>query len=308
MNQFAIVPSQKIDPIKWDICVAENTNGMIYAQYNYLNNLCTHWSALIIGNYQAILPLPWKKKWGIRYFYAPPFIQQLGLIGKQHLITIAQLKKQLTKIAWYGDLFWNNQNAAFVSSLDCKAKINFVLDLHQTYHSINSHYSNDLHQNIQKASKIGLQYQIVDTLNEIISCYHKQYGDRFTRVVKQDFQHFEAVCQQLFLNNNCFIREAQDPTTLKALASAILLKDNKRIYLVVNTITQAGRKCSANHFLIDSILKEFCEQELLFDFEGSELEGVQDFYKNFHPMNQPYFHYLHNEFPLGIKWLFQLIH
>jgi hypothetical protein len=71
----------EIDSIKWNNCVERSANGLIYAFSYYLDALCDNWDAFVIDDYNAIMPLPWRKKAGIKYIYAPPFIQQLGIIG-----------------------------------------------------------------------------------------------------------------------------------------------------------------------------------------------------------------------------------
>jgi hypothetical protein len=269
--------------------------------------MCSNWSALIVGDYETIMPLPWRKKFGIRYFYAPPFIQQLGLIGNQALISFPELKNLLTTFAYYGDLFWNDENESLKDSFGGISKTNFILDLNHTNEFISALYSNDLQQNLVKASKYDLLTQSSTDIHKAILWYSQQYGERFTRVSEQDYINFENNCIELSKTNNCFIRETIDPISKESLAIALLLKDNKRIYLILNAISNQGRKKSANHFLIANIIHEFSEQKLLFDFEGSSLEGVSDFYQNFHPINKPYFHYHHNQLPAPLKWLFQLI-
>ena len=42
---------------------------------------------------------------------------------------------------------------------------------------------------------------------------------------------------------------------------------------------QAGKKC--HDLPIDSVLQEYAEKEKLFDFEGSTLPGIANFYSNF---------------------------
>jgi hypothetical protein len=49
------------------------------------------------------------------------------------------------------------------------------------------------------------------------------------------------------------------------------------------------------------ILKEFSGRNLLFDFEGSDLPGVKEFYECFGPIDQPYFHYHFNDLPFPLN-------
>jgi hypothetical protein len=70
----------------------------------------------------------------------------------------------------------------------------------------------------------------------------------------------------------------------------------------MNTTTSEGRKVEANHYLVDSVIKEFAGTSLTFDFEGSDLPGVKSFYENFGAVNEPYFIVKYNNLP----WPFYL--
>ena len=69
----------KIDLVKWDSCIDQSLNGIVYAKSYYLNNMSPDWNALILGDYEAVMPVTWRKKWQIKYLAQPAFTQQLGL-------------------------------------------------------------------------------------------------------------------------------------------------------------------------------------------------------------------------------------
>ena len=71
----------------------------------------------------------------------------------------------------------------------------------------------------------------------------------------------------------------------------------------MNTTTLKGRKTEANYFLIAQVLREWAGNDLLFDFEGSEIPGVALFYEKFGAQLQPYFHWHHNQLPPLLKWI-----
>lgn len=295
--------SHEIDPVKWNSCIAKSENGLIYSQYQYLSFLTKHWAAIIIGDYDAVLALPWNSKWGIRYYQAIPFIQQLGLIGNIHKSQIPSLLELIKEYAKYGDLFFNYSNKELAMSVPTLTKTNLVLVLNQEYHSITKHYTKDLCHNLEKAKKHHPIYQTNSQFSTILEIYQKQYGNRFSWISLSDFQKLKEVLAFYASNEQCLIRELIDQTTEELLASAILLKDNKRLYLLVNVITTKGRQQSSNHLLIDQIIHEFSASDLLLDFEGSEIPGVKDFYLNYNPIEQPYFHFHHN----SLVWPFNLL-
>ena len=69
---------QQIDKSKWDNCIDTAANGLVYGYSFYLDAMAKHWDALVLDDYEAVMPLTWNKKYGITYlyqpFFAPPWV------------------------------------------------------------------------------------------------------------------------------------------------------------------------------------------------------------------------------------------
>ena len=76
---------KEINKRKWDECISSSVNGRVYAYSWYLDIVTDQWDALILDNYQAVFPLPFRRKCGIDYVYQPVFTQQLGLFSQAPL-------------------------------------------------------------------------------------------------------------------------------------------------------------------------------------------------------------------------------
>jgi hypothetical protein len=63
----------EIDINKWDRCISNAPNGLIYARSFYLDSMAENWSALVTGDYLYVMPLTWNKKFGIKYLYQTVF-------------------------------------------------------------------------------------------------------------------------------------------------------------------------------------------------------------------------------------------
>ena len=270
---------------------------MIYATSAYLNAMCDNWHGLIVNDYQAVMPMPWRKKMGFRYGYIPAFIQQLGLIGNMEGIDFSELMQPVHAFLSLADLHFNFSNQRIQDRFSVAEKTNLIIDLAQGYEQIHTGYRNDLKENIRKAGSEKLVYADAD-IKEAISCYHTYYGKRMPHIKQEDYSRFQSLCEGLQEKNQCFIKAVKNENG-SLLALGLFLKDTKRIYNVMNTTLPVGRDKEANHFLIDQLIREFAGQSLLFDFEGSELKGVKHFYESFGAVSQPYFHYHFN----GLPWL-----
>lgn len=296
-----ILPSFRIDKDKWDSCVRKNANGLIYSAAAYLDTMSANWHGIVVDDYAAVIALPWKNKFGIRYCYTPAFIQQLGLIGNVGPNEYAEILNAVHRFIPFADIHFNFSNSLIQQYVSVAARTNLILDLSAGYDQLHAKYSSDLKMNIKKASNGSLIYY-ESNIEQGIAFYISHYQERMPHILRSDYEHFSELCYSLQKNNNCFVRAARNQTG-DILAIAVFLFDGKRIYNMMNTTMQKGRAVEANHFLLDKAIQEFAGQPLLFDFEGSDLPGVREFYEKFGALNQPYFHYHYN----GLRWPLRLL-
>ena len=296
----------EIDKEKWDACVDSADNGLIYGYSIYLNHMAKHWDGLVISKksskneYTAVMPLIWNKKYGITYCYQPPFMQQSGIFGNLEENNLKLFFKKVISFVRYGDWMFNYQNRFINSLYPAHIMTNLIIDLKAGYDNIWDNYNRDLLENLKKAEKQPIFYVSNDNLNDTIDRYKYYYERRTPHVKAKGYEDFNGLCLHLMRNNQCLIREAKDDNG-NLLASVLLLKDKRRLYNIMNTTTEAGRKTEANHFLIDHIIREFAGQSFLLDLEGSDLPGIKKFYEKFGAVNQPYYHLHYNNLPLLLR-------
>ena len=293
-----ILPSHKIDNVKWDACIYNSNNGLMYATSVYLNFMSDNWNGIVINNYDCVMPIPWRKKFGIRYCYDVPFVQQLGWFAQYERSNESSILETFFSFIKYGDYAFNFLNEKIQNAFSCN---NYVLDLSQQYDTIQKKFSTDLTNNLKKAYKDDLLYTIGD-YDTSINLFKNLYSERIPHVSENDFENFKKLCTYLSEVSKVVVRKVCNVKN-ELLATALLLRDEKRLYNMMNSTTHEGRKTEANHFLFDNILKEFAGNNLLFDFEGSDIPGVKSFYEKFGAGNQPYYKLHFNQLNPLIKWM-----
>lgn len=296
-----LLPSGSIRYQKWDHCVQQQANGLIYATTTYLDAICTQWYGIVVNDYEAVMPLPVRKKWGICYAYTPAFMQQLGLVGNSSSVSADEVLALIRNTVSYADIHFNFLNKNFLGQLPVEVKTNLIIPLERPAEQIRVHYRSDLKENIRKAEKLSLLYAPA-SIHEAVTHFREQYGYRMQQVQPADYQRFQLLCEYLQPKEQCLVRSARDQQG-ELLAIALLLKDNRRIYNLMNTTLPGGRRKEANHWLLDQIIQEFSGKPLLLDMEGSELPGVKNFYESFGAVKQPYYHYHFNRLPWPVRWL-----
>lgn len=287
----AYIKNKNIDKKKWDCCINNAANKLIYAQSFFLDIMAVNWDGIVLGDYEAIMPLTWKSKWGIRYLYQPAFLQQGGIFFKIALNdeTIQQFFKIVLTSFKFAEVTGNYLNASlqqlpFLKTNSCN---NFIINLKQSYAAIYTNYSFSCKKSLKRIKKFRLQYQLSDDFASIIQLYKKLYGKRLPHILNRDYTNFKKLCIGLTPQQNLITRQVYTAKD-ELLCAVILLKDDNRLYNIISCITDAGKKLEANYFLYDHIFQEFSEQELIFDFEGSDITGIANFYSKFNPENQPY--------------------
>lgn len=303
---IAYVHHHQIDPVKWDACINNASNSLIYAQYAYLKAMTQNWDAVVIDDYKGVIPLVWKKKFGIKYIYQPAFIQYLGIFFKGEIDN--NLVAECIAIAKahfkYIDTTVNfpKQSIPVSSNDHAEEKINYILDLNNSYTEIFDNYHAHFHKSLRRIQKFNLHYRTSTNENAVMGLYQQLYGQRIKSVSKADIARFTGLCGLLKKSGQVHIREVVNKEG-KLLASVILLSDEHRYYNIVSCVTEEGKKLEANYFLYDKIMEELSDSKMLFDFKGSNHAGIASFYKKFNPEVETYRHYRYN----GLPKLLQLI-
>lgn len=281
--EIEIIPSYRIDHVKWNACIQQSFNGLIYASAEYLDHVADNWTGIVVNDYEAVMPVPWRKKFGIRYTYDVPFIQQLGLFGNRPELSLNNMLPHLFRICSYGDYHFNFANCVS----DTADRTNFILSLNSRYEDIEKGFSHDVRQNILKASRSGLVYSPA-SIDEAVDVFQQLYRKKLVRISDVQFQNFRKICKLLDGQGKVFVKKAVDQNST-LMAIALFLKDQRRIYNMMNSTLPQGKVGEANYFLLTNVLREFQQSGLVFDFEGSDIPGIQTFYKKFGATNQLYF-------------------
>jgi hypothetical protein len=290
----------EIDADKWDKCIANSFNGLIYARTVYLDTMSKNWSGLIFGDYESIMPLTWNKKYGFSYLYQPAFTAQLGVfspspIDQELMSTFINEAKKRFRFCEIHLNYANNVKGGI-------PRANYVLDLNKPYDQLVMSYKKRLLENLKEADSGNLEYtSSLDFCNTVAS-FESEYGQKMQGTKKIDYRNFENLCHTLKQTGVIFQRIVKDISG-NILTGSIFLKDENRIYNIMSVTVREGRKKRSHFYLIDQMIREFSGQNLIFDFEGSEVPGIAEFYQKFGSLNQPYIFFRYNELPYALRFL-----
>jgi hypothetical protein len=176
--------NKEIDYNRWDKCISLSYNQLTYAYTWYLDIVSPQWEALVSDDYEYIMPLPTKKKYGIPYLVQPILTQQLGIFSEQPIEhdIVKQFIKQIPNFSY--ELHLNERN--FHSEVS--ALPNFILNLNEKYEVISSKFTKNTVRNIAKAQKLQLRIESGISIEDFLDFYYsveKKYRSAQQSVVKK---------------------------------------------------------------------------------------------------------------------------
>ena len=270
----------EIDFEKWDNCIENACNSLIYAKSWYLHIVSPQWEALIVGNYEVVMPLPKKKKYGISYLVQPILTQQLGVFSEQK-IHETLLQQCISKIPYWSYCINLNSENCIEKALKLP---NYELDLQKNYEELFQKFSQNTQRNIAKTEK--LEIVIKDNLlpNDFLDFYfstEKTYSEPSKNIVSQlVYTGFERKELSLWGAYN-----AEN----KLIAALCLLHSHNRLIYFLPVSNEEGKKTSAMFAIINEIIKKNAATNCVLDFEGSRIEGIARLYQGFGAQLKPYF-------------------
>ncbi len=296
----------EIDIEKWDRCICNAPNGLIYARSFYLDSMAENWSALVEGDFQHVMPLTWNKKFGFSYLYQPYFTKCLGVFGKNSVpFEISSFLLAIPETYCYWDIDLNENNFVSIeknkSGINLFARTNYFLSLKDDYVRLQLQYKRLAIRMKKKAVENKLEILRGEDPSLIIKLYRKDYGYRH-RSIKNNIYNKLLICLNIACQDKLAETYLAKSISGEILAYYIILQDEKFIYSLLGGSTSQGKKLGAFYLLTDAIIQDHAGSNKIFRFEGSDIPGVSFFDALFGPEKISYQHMIKNNLPFPFRF------
>jgi hypothetical protein len=268
-----------IDKVKWNNCVLLSFFPTFFADYDLLTLANPQWCALILNDYEAVMPLPVKSKLFISYIYTPVFISRLGIFSirpdsNNFQDFISLIPSKFKQIDLVFNTFIENDN-------QLKYLHSYRLALKDNYATIYASFSENCKRNIKVAEKQILLYTENVETKDIINLFKDNRGrDKNIHLKEQDYQLLYQM-SELASSRGMLDKVAVRNHEGQLLAAALFLKDYQRIWFWFSGRSMKNAKTNAMFFLINEYIKKHAETSLILDFNGSMNEQIARFYRGF---------------------------
>jgi len=294
----------EIDVVQWDNCIKNSIQYLPYALSFYLDVVCPSWSALVVDNYEAVLPLPIRKKFLLPYVFQPAPCPQLGLYSKTALSTntlnsILDAVPSFIKFINCGvnkSTFTNNNFGQFI------LKDNYELDLNQPYETIKKKYKYNTRREIKLALNKPINFIEAITAEQIIelltSTKQKEVANLNTTMSKQLVKLLKSLSKEKIGYSLGIVDEANQLS-----AAVYYIKTANRLVNLLNASNTTAKKNGWMMVLIDQLIRKHANTDTIFDFEGSSIPSVARFFRSFGAVQTNYYVWQWNRLPFLLRWL-----
>ncbi|UMB55262.1 hypothetical protein MKD41_07255 [Lutibacter sp. A64] len=267
---------------KYNTCIKASVNSRIYAFSWYLDCVADNWDALVLNDYEAVMPLPWRQKYFIKYIYPPAWTQQLGVFSpnpiseKLVLDFIKAIPKKFKKIT----IQFNSENK--FQHKNVTERINYVLPLNKPYEDIykgfNSNRKRDLKRVFKENYNINFNIAPKEFLDFYLSVSHN-YKINKTQI---------ETLKRLLNSKNKIIHLVGVYVKNILEGSILFLIDKNRITNLVPITSDLGKEKRLTTLILNEIIYKYENTDRVLDFEGSMVKGVASFYKSFGAEKESY--------------------
>jgi hypothetical protein len=240
------------------------------------------WDALVQGDYQAVMPLIWKKRLGLYQLVQPYFVQQSGVSGivlKPESVAgfIRAIPSKFIRVR----IAMNTGND--VPELDgysLKNRSTYQLKLNASYDELSAGFSSEAKKILRKAGRSGLKLSTDLDLDTVFSFYDEAYGVLNKHVPDRYFRRFRKLAERALQLGTAKLYGVISEQG-EILGAGLFFINKHYITYSFAAPGPGGRKHDAMHVLISEVIKKFAGSGLTFDFEGSDIPTVAYFYAKF---------------------------
>lgn len=271
----------EIDFEKYTQCLENSAQRKYSAAKQFLDiSSDKKWELLVYGDYEAVMPVPYVFKSGIKIVHNPMLCQQLGVFSKEDNIEINEQFLGFLEKNYLIRIYSFNEFNHFKTSL--KSKKNYLI-LPNDYETVYSKYSPKRKRKLRLDEEIVKNSEIKDISFSQAESFIKE---NFLGADKdEDIDSFIKIFKDMF-EANCLSFSAFY-LNQRIINIIVMYVDDFNAALLGTFNDKESVKVSGASVLIDKYIKENIQTKI-FDFEGSELPNVEEFFRGFRPELRPY--------------------
>lgn len=301
MIQF--LERHNIDVQKWDAVVSASWHETSYGYSWYLDAATPEWSGLVLDDYKAVMPVVTSKKMGIKYILNVSYMQYTSIFGlKPDQSMVNRFMSAIPKSFKLLDFKLFLPFIPNIKHAEINTKTNLIFDLNRPYSILSKRYNTNTKRNIKKAVKQNITLTSETDPTRLIETYKafklRKYKTEFKpesirrliKIIENSIQQGRGELVYAWNSGGDF------------LGGTYFQKSQTRLIYLFSASEEAAQSTGAMAYVVDQQIRKYAEQNLVLDFEGSEIKGIARFYRGFGADNMDYYHVKINRLPGLLRW------
>jgi len=278
------IEQDEINAGKWDVLV-QNQKASFFSYSWYLDAVAENWCLLVDEEYTKGIALPYTKRMGVEILYVPIFSRAMHAIGELLDSDVEQIKNRFKVIEL--------ATTTNVFGADSKRVHQSITDFE------NRKLSSQAKRSLKKAVNSGISVTNNTSFDAVTCAIEEELQDKFLGVDAERISRLKKLFQSSENKGALKIFEVSDGQETGGIAC--LVNDSELLYLK-GACPESLKKNGGMYLALNSAIEFAQEQNLKFDFGGSNVEGVQRFNKNLGGIDQEYFYFESNAAPFWFQW------
>lgn len=288
------------------------------------------WEAVIVeekGVWLAVMPLCGRQKWGVRTQIQPLFSPYWGIVladvrPKSRYEEFSAYKQILSeliaKIPAYHLLKYRfAPHFPYLlpfhwAGFSLRTRFTYQLDLNEGAQALRFHCADSLKRQLKKAEKQGYLMYDEQDVEKYLSFVEGQRNKGKNLLGLPDKQSLQAI--EMLRGIMSWLKErelgrliAVKNETDEILACGMFVYDKQKVWYLGAANNPEITDSAAVPFMMWSVIADAALRGYTsFDFEGSMLEGIERFFRNFGAVPVPYTEIYHNRLPPLLSWIYKL--
>lgn len=310
----------EVDTVAWDGCVAASVQQIVYGYSWYLDAVTSsetwRWDGLVLtgeaGTYQAVMPVPLRRKFGVWVVYQPLFCQFLGVFSPNESLDPTPFFRAVQQRYRYGSVLCLRPDPHPLVGFDLvQQRTTHLLDLSVGYQTIARNYTRDRKQNLHRAEHYGWTLTDSTDPEPLLTLFRDHHANGIDGGVGEwAYAILRRLIDSLQERRLATLRYALHNDRIEA--GGLFVPESNRIIYLFNAASETGRRGNARTLLIDRVIREnagkcYAGKPVRFDFESPPKKSVVDFYRSFGAVGEAYWAVRWNRLTVVEQWVRTLL-
>ncbi len=294
------VKQHEIDYSKWDNCISRSFNGSVYALSWYLDIVAGQWDALVEDDYDAVMPLIFRRNRLLLEIYVPPLSGQLGVFSEKP-VSSARMDAFLNQIPGKFrrvTIQLNRHNSSIVREKGHAQQSLFELDLITSYEKLKKNYPVWIKERI--AATRSRKFWVMKHLSFADAEWFIEENTDVRR--QKDLRKLSRIIRRLLNKNRAEISGVYTAHNVLC-AIACYVKSSSNVMLLFAAMSDPGREHHAHYLLLDDFLQSYSSRNVTLSFDYSDSDWDDDFYMDFSALRTFSLGYHADRRPAFLRWL-----